>query len=525
MPATTQRPAPWRETAGALCRQGDAATAAGWLADLASDRPDDLALLTGLGDARILAGDITAAVECYERVLAAAPDDRRGRAGLVHCLSRRPALALRPGVRDHLWTALADDDVVADVLAPAVTLQLHESPSPIDDPRLLMALHRTAVADLAIEGDLTRARRDLCLAPPPAPTPLALALTAQCRLTEFAWAVSPEERALLPTAPDWVRAMYGPDGVDRDLVDEGRAVPTLTPVTPGTSQAVRDQYQANPYPRWRQLPPVVPWSLDDHLRQVAGGSWDPPALLRRPRLLVAGCGTGRELLLAARAWQPSTVTAFDLSGPSLAYARRKADEYGVDVELFQADLLQLDGWDREFDAVICTGVLHHLDDPIAGWRTLTGLLRPGGVMLVGLYSETARRGIVEAQRLVRDLGLTPTPDGIRAARAAVAALPPGHPARDCAELPDFFYSSGCRDLLFHVREHRFTGAALTAALAELGLTFRGFEIDSDVRARHRTLFGAASGLAGWAAYERLYPLTFLGMYQFWCQRDLSITTD
>ena len=98
-----------------------------------------------------------------------------------------------------------------------------------------------------------------------------------------------------------------------------------------------------------------------------------------------------------------------------------AERMGVEAELYHADLLRLDGWDRQFDAIVCTGVLHHLEDPLAGWRRLLRLLRPGGVMLVGLYSETARRGIVAAQAEVRALGAPPTPAGIRAARAHLEA--------------------------------------------------------------------------------------------------------
>ena len=33
--------------------------------------------------------------------------------------------------------------------------------------------------------------------------------------------------------------------------------------------------------------------LDQNLRLLTGGEWDPPGFLQRPRLLVAGCGTGR----------------------------------------------------------------------------------------------------------------------------------------------------------------------------------------------------------------------------------------
>ena len=139
-------------------------------------------------------------------------------------------------------------------------------------------------------------------------------------------------------------------------------------------------------------------------------------------------------------------------------------------------------------------------------------------MLVGLYSETARRGIVAAQAEVRGLGVPPTPAGIRAARAHLGGLPQDHPARACTILRDFSYSSGCRDMLFHVQEHRFTVPRIAAALDELGLTFLAFDTDGAVRHLYRTLFGSGASLACWEKLEELYPETFLGMYQFWCQK-------
>ena len=71
--------------------------------------------------------------------------------------------------------------------------------------------------------------------------------------------------------------------------------------------------------------------------------------------------------------------AVDLSLSSLGYAQRKAREMGLSgIEFAQADLLELGATGRSFDVVECSGVLHHMADPFAGWRMLLSLLRPGG---------------------------------------------------------------------------------------------------------------------------------------------------
>jgi hypothetical protein len=92
-------------------------------------------------------------------------------------------------------------------------------------------------------------------------------------------------------------------------------------------------------------------------------------------------------------------------------------------------------------------------DPLAGWRALLALLRPNGFMMLGLYSEAARRHIVEARALIAERGLSVSADEIRKFRQEL--MESGDP-RICASIlksEDFFSVSACRDLMFHVQEH------------------------------------------------------------------------
>ena len=98
-----------------------------------------------------------------------------------------------------------------------------------------------------------------------------------------------------------------------------------------------------------------------------------------PQVLVAGCGTGSHAIIAAHRFRGARVLAVDLSLSSLTYAKRKTRELGVtNIDYAQADILRLGGIARSFDVIESVGVLHHLDDPFAGWRILLSLLRPGG---------------------------------------------------------------------------------------------------------------------------------------------------
>jgi SAM-dependent methyltransferase len=210
----------------------------------------------------------------------------------------------------------------------------------------------------------------------------------------------------------------------------------------------------------------------------------------------------------------------DLSLTSLAYAKRKTRELGrVDIEYGQADILALGSLGRSFDLIEASGVLHHLADPLGGWRALLSLLRPGGFMTVGLYSELAREGIVAARAFIAERGFAPTAADIRRCRQAL--LDDGR-FRHAVASSDFFTTSGCRDLLFHVQEHRLTIPQIAAFLAENGLAFIGFDVDHLTTGRYRTRFPhdkSMADLASWNSFEHENPGTFSGMYQFWVQKQ------
>ena len=123
-----------------------------------------------------------------------------------------------------------------------------------------------------------------------------------------------------------------------------------------------------------------------------------------PNILVAGCGTGQHSIGTAKRFKDSKVLAIDLSLSSLAYAKRKTDELMIEnIEYMQADILDLGQLDKQFDIVESCGVLHHMDNPMAGWRALTNCLKPGGLMNIGLYSQLARQDILKVREEICEL--------------------------------------------------------------------------------------------------------------------------
>ncbi len=453
-------------------------------------------------------------------------------------------------------------------LLPAAELFGGAGPAPLaSDPLLQALLENTPIADVALERCLTMVRAALLevasatseSAISPELLTFDCALARQCFINEYVFACSGEElmcamalrEKLVATlqsagtiAPLWIVAVaaYVPlhslpkaeTLLQRSLgeplagliaqqiaepLEEARyrdALPRLTPIDEGVSSAVQQQYEESPYPRWLRLPPAGRTAaLGDYLRERFPFAPAHPLAERSAiDLLVAGCGTGRESIGAAQQFPDARVLAVDLSLASLGYAKRKTRELGLaNVEYAQADLMNLGAIGRTFDAIVSVGVLHHLADPVAGLQALLPLLRPGGVMHVGLYSERARAAVVAARAFIKEHGYAADAEGIRRCRQALIEQ-----ASPLIASPDFHATSECRDLLFHVQEHRFTLPQIDAMLRDAGLVLIGFSVGAEALRSYAKRFPddpAQTDFSHWDAFEREFPDTFAGMYKFW----------
>ena len=204
------------------------------------------------------------------------------------------------------------------------------------------------------------------------------------------------------------------------------------------------------------------------------------------------------------------IVAVDLSLNSLAYAKRKTEELNIsNIDYLHADILDLRELGRKFDIIECTGVLHHMEDPMAGWKVLTDCLKDEGFMQVGLYSELARRDITKIRAEIEQSNIELTYQTMKQFRNQIINSEEEHHKRIVSN-PEFYNMSTCRDMLFHVQEHRFTIPQIKEYLSQLGLTFRGFELNNLV---------ALDSLDEWDIFEQKNPNTFLNMYQFWAQKE------
>jgi tetratricopeptide (TPR) repeat protein len=298
------------------------------------------------------------------------------------------------------------------------------------------------------------------------------------------------------------------------------SIPLLTSIDNEVSLAVQSQYEENPYPRWMRFP------KDSNKKFLNSDiqSRFPLSLFsrlpddRNPEILIAGCGTGQQSIGTSLRYKGARILAVDLSMASLAYAKRKTIELDIEfIEYAQADLLKLPSLARTFDVIDSSGVLHHLENPFEGWEVLLSLLRPYGLMRLGFYSELARQEIVRVRSIISKEGIGSTSQEIRDYRKHLLGL------KDSVAtiISDFFSTSACRDLLFHIHEHRMNLKVLADFFNDHDLNFLGFDINSSVIRAYKNRFPndpSPTNLDQWRIYEQENPDTFIGMYQFWIQK-------
>jgi ubiquinone/menaquinone biosynthesis C-methylase UbiE len=99
------------------------------------------------------------------------------------------------------------------------------------------------------------------------------------------------------------------------------------------------------------------------------------------RVLDIGSGVGDVAMLAARLVGPSgEVLGVERDARSIAKARARADEAGLrNIAFTQSDVSEISS-NRPFDAVVGRYILMYVPDPVGVLRSLSRLVRPGGVL-------------------------------------------------------------------------------------------------------------------------------------------------
>lgn len=526
-------------------------------------------------------GDLANAIESLEKAVFYAPDNASYKKAYVLAVTDANYKTYKDIAKTVLIACLEEDTLFHQALMPALQSLFHFDPvqapvhalynakdikkidmkslkAPLQESFLLKALQRGLMTHTSIENALTRLRQfflhqiaenkinkdDLEIF-----IPFLASLSEQCWHNEYLYEVSAAEEKALQSLQDKLKQSFDANNVqsictllitscympmhqlpnakeistqirkngnaaliritelqiDEPLEEQKirGSIGAFGTISNDVSQKVRDQYESNPYPRWK--------TVDLHEKGADYSGQD---------VLVAGCGTGREIAITVTEWKGANVLGTDLSLSSLSYADRQLKKVGLEgkYELLHGDILELEKLGRKFDQITCSGVLHHMEDPIAGWKVLQNILKPGGRMKIALYSKAARESVRLCRDYIAEKGYAATTEDIKKFRKDIASLPADHPILGCRQWRDFFNLSECRDLLFHVQEHQFTLPQIKKILNDLNMEIVGFCMQTNKRIlKYKQLFPdepTCLNLDNWHLMEQQNPRLFADMYQF-----------
>ena len=248
------------------------------------------------------------------------------------------------------------------------------------------------------------------------------------------------------------------------------------------------QYETLPYPprdpreEAKRLVTGSPSRLAELDHFVFGGRRD----FRRPfRALVAGGGTGDAAImlgqqLADAGAANAEIVYLDWSTASRKIAEARGAARGLqNLRFVTGSLLEIEslGLGR-FDYIDCCGVLHHLPDPPAGLRALTGALSNDGGMGLMLYGRLGRTGVYPTQAMLQALVREADDPAARLALAKklLAQLPATNWLKRNPFVTDHIVEGdpGIFDLLLHARDRAYDVTEIDELIRTAGLRLVSF---------------------------------------------------
>ncbi len=285
------------------------------------------------------------------------------------------------------------------------------------------------------------------------------------------------------------------------------------------SLLIKNQYEENPFPRWRTTNLSKKMDLKDFI-YIGTKNHFINCGIEKKKILIAGCGTGQQILNYSGI-NDVDIFAIDISKASLAYAKRMTDQYKIqNIKYFQTDLLNINLLKESFDMIICTGVLHHMEKPYEGLKSLCEVLKPNGFLKLGLYSTIARASIKRLRNDIKRLDLDFNKKNLSKIREKISNSE-NNKIKILSKFPDFYSTSGFRDLIFNKIEHTFNPIEIENIILKQNLKFLGFDIFTYYMQRFKVFYPSYNSelnLKYWNDFEINFPKTFTSMYNFWVSK-------
>lgn len=171
--------------------------------------------------------------------------------------------------------------------------------------------------------------------------------------------------------------------------------------TSSVTDMMRSFYEEHPFPSYEGL---------EEFGDLANKGWTNPfsrnlldAIGFNKLILECGCGTGQ--LTHFLQLNNNHTLGVDLSLSSLGLAVEHKARNQLERSAFaQMNIFNLAIKDESFDVVISHGVLHHTYDARAAFAQIVKKVKPGGIVVVGLYNSYARIMTWIRSKLIRTFG-------------------------------------------------------------------------------------------------------------------------
>lgn len=146
----------------------------------------------------------------------------------------------------------------------------------------------------------------------------------------------------------------------------------------------------------------------------------PKLLPAGKRMLEIGPGHGLMTYLALRDFQLASAVAWDISPVSIEQTRHALAKLGRDdIEFGVRDLMAVEPGKDQFDFVVLSEVLEHVEDPKQALRSVRGLLRDDGLLFVNVPINSPSpdhlylmKSIEDARALLEETGFAIVDQGV-----------------------------------------------------------------------------------------------------------------
>lgn len=195
---------------------------------------------------------------------------------------------------------------------------------------------------------------------------------------------------------------------------------------------------------------------------------------KKLNIFIAGCGTKQAAIIAKCNPEHSVIGA-DISKKSIDSSEFLKKKYSLNnLELLYDDFRNIT-FTKKFDLIICSGVIHHLEDPNSGLNYLSSILEPDGVIDLMIYGDKSNSCLNFFKEFFKKINLKQDETSIIFLKNFIDSLNPGHPLKNLvANSTDMRNNSGIVDLLLHQSEKFFSIKEILSLLKKNDLVIKSF---------------------------------------------------